>query len=68
MIRVVIQKDDFDVREETRRLIEHSTAIGGVNTFLGVVRNNNENEDVSSLFLEHYPGMTEKQIVVSNVL
>ena len=32
-------------------------------TFLGLVRDLNDNADVSGLFLEHYPGMTEKQIL-----
>ena len=64
MIRVKIQQEDFDLNAETRSLADASSAVGGVNTFLGIVRDVNDNDDVSSLFLEHYPGMTEKQIKV----
>lgn len=58
--RVQVTTADFSVEEETARLSVPGT--GGINTFVGVVRNNNENSDVQGLTLEHYPGMTEKQI------
>ncbi|HIG43535.1 MAG: molybdopterin synthase catalytic subunit MoaE [bacterium] len=64
VIRVKIQREDFDLQAETRSLAGISSAVGGVNTFIGVVRDINDNDNVSSLFLEHYPGMTEKQIKV----
>lgn len=64
VIRVKIQHEDFDLQAETRSLAGTSSAVGGVNTFIGVVRDINDNDNVSSLFLEHYPGMTEKQIKV----
>lgn len=32
---------------------------GAVATFVGKVRNHNAGQEVSALFLEHYPGMTE---------
>ena len=62
MIRIIVQSEDFDVGYETTLLAAESTRVGGINTFTGLVRDLNENDDVSSLFLEHYPGMTEKQI------
>ena len=51
---------DFDAQEEVTRLSVLGT--GGVNTFVGVVRDSNDESDVKCLRLEHYPGMTEKQI------
>jgi molybdopterin synthase catalytic subunit len=58
--KISVQAEDFDVGIETKALAVSGT--GGVNTFLGVVRNQNEDADVRCLHLEHYPGMTEKQI------
>ncbi len=58
---VLVSEADFDVQAEVRRLSVPGS--GGINTFVGIVRNNNEDSDVSCLRLEHYPGMTEKQIL-----
>ena len=60
--RLVIQEEPFSVQSETTRIRDFSDKIGGIVTFLGVVRDLNEGSDVEGLFLEHYPGMTEKQI------
>ncbi|MDB2449936.1 molybdenum cofactor biosynthesis protein MoaE [Pseudomonadales bacterium] len=60
--KVVVQIDDFDVNEETAFLVDISKEVGGINTFLGTVRDVNEGDTVTGLRLEHYPGMTEKQI------
>ena len=62
MIKVVVQADDFDPGAEIRSLARQSRRVGGINTFVGLVRDFNENDDVRALYLEHYPGMTEKQI------
>jgi molybdopterin synthase catalytic subunit len=35
---------------------------GATNIFIGTMRDFNENNDVQSMTLEHYPGMTEKQL------
>lgn len=59
---VLVQEAPFDIAEQTRALTQSSQKTGGVCTFIGVVRDLNEEADVSGLFLEHYPGMTEKQI------
>ena len=37
-------------------------SVGGVVTFVGYVRDLNLGEAVHSLFLEHYPGMTERSL------
>ena len=53
MIRV--QTEDFDIGAEVKALTDGRTDIGAVVTFSGIVR------DVP-LELEHYPGMTEKEL------
>ena len=66
MIRV--QQVDFDVAEELQQLRSSNPAIGAVVSFVGLVRDLNEGSAISSMTLEHYPGMTEKslqQIVVA---
>ncbi len=58
MIRV--QEEDFDANQEIRALTEGNKGIGGVASFIGLVRESTNNQSISSLTLEHYPGMTEK--------
>jgi len=58
MIRV--QENDFDAGAEIRTLTEGRTNIGGVASFIGLVRDIAGGEEVSAMTLEHYPGMTEK--------
>ena len=35
---------------------------GATSVFIGTMRDFNQGDEVQSLFLEHYPGMTEKQL------
>ena len=60
--RVVIQTADFDVSAEIARLREGDARVGAVCSFLGTVRDRNAGDAVSTLELEHYPGMTERSI------
>lgn len=60
--KIQIQEAVFDVGEESTWLRASSRQVGGIATFLGVVRDINEEASVSGLYLEHYPGMTESQI------
>ena len=60
MIRV--QDEDFDIGAEITRMTEGSTEIGGLASFVGLVRDYAGDEQISSMTLEHYPGMTEKQL------
>ncbi len=60
--RILVQAAHFDVNMEINILRDASSEVGGIVTFLGVVRDINEEASVSTLYLEHYPGMTEKQI------
>lgn len=60
---VRIQENAFDVGEETARLIAGRTDVGGVVSFSGLVRGNVGSKALASLTLEHYPGMTEAELV-----
>ena len=59
MIRV--QTEDFDIGTEVKKLTEGRTDIGAVVTFSGLVRNTDDGA-LASMELEHYPGMTEKEL------
>jgi molybdopterin synthase catalytic subunit len=60
--RVVIQTADFDVSAEIAALRAQDKRVGAVCSFIGTVRDRNDGQSVSTLELEHYPGMTEKSI------
>ena len=60
--RVVIQNQDFDVSTELAALRQGDARVGAVCFFVGTVRERNEGAQVSTMELEHYPGMTEKSI------
>src|SRR6266850_2672751 len=60
--RVTIQTEDFELSAEVARLRAGDAAVGAVATFIGTVRDRNDGLGVSSMELEHYPGMTEKAI------
>ena len=60
MIRIRVQKDDFNAGAELAGLSAGNTQIGGVASFIGLVRD--LGGDGGSMTLEHYPGMTEKQL------
>lgn len=62
MSEISIQHADFDVGAEIARLRAVDNSTGAVANFVGVVSDNNESATVTSLTLEHYPGMTEKAI------
>jgi molybdopterin synthase catalytic subunit len=66
MIRV--QRQDFDIGAELTRLSEGNHGIGGVASFVGLVRDMSPTGDVTgkigAMTLEHYPGMTEKLLMV----
>jgi molybdopterin synthase catalytic subunit len=60
MIRV--QTEDFDIGAEIGRMTMGNTEIGGVASFVGLVRDYAGDDKISAMTLEHYPGMTEKQL------
>ncbi len=62
--RVSIQSEDFNVAEEMAALRAQDPRVGAVCSFIGTVRDHTVGEPgrISSMALEHYPGMTEKSI------
>ena len=60
--RVTIQTSDFDLADEVETLRKNDKRVGAICTFTGTVRDRNEGLSVSSMELEHYPGMTEKAV------
>jgi molybdopterin synthase catalytic subunit len=60
--RVLICSEDFNLSQEIEILRANDKRIGAICTFTGTVRDRNDGLNVSSLELEHYPGMTEKAI------
>jgi molybdopterin synthase catalytic subunit len=66
MIHISVQQEAFELDAEMRRLSEGGAGIGAVASFVGLVRDNNQVGEqasgVSTLTLEHYPGMTEKAL------
>jgi molybdopterin synthase catalytic subunit len=60
MIRV--QREDFDLGAELDRLTRGKTNIGGVASFVGLVRDVAGGTGINAMTLEHYPGMTERAL------
>jgi molybdopterin synthase catalytic subunit len=59
---VRVQTADFDVGREIAALRAGDARVGAVASFVGTVRDVNDAAAVSTLTLEHYPGMTEKAL------
>jgi molybdopterin synthase catalytic subunit len=59
---VRIQTEDFDLSTEIAALRAGRAGVGAVVSFIGTVRDINQGTGVSSLTLEHYPGMTDKSL------
>jgi molybdopterin synthase catalytic subunit len=59
---VRVQAEDFDVSREIASLRKGNPRIGAIASFIGVVRDLNDGDNVAEMTLEHYPGMTEKSI------
>ena len=60
MIRV--QREAFDIGAELAALTRGNTAIGGVASFVGLVRDTGGKDRLAAMTLEHYPGMTEREL------
>ena len=59
---VRVQTADFDVAHEIAALRAGDARVGAVASFIGTVRDVNDASAVSTMTLEHYPGMTEKAL------
>ena len=59
---VRLQREDFDVAAETRRLTAGRTDVGAVVTFTGICRAGPEGERISAMMLDHYPAMAQAEL------
>ena len=59
---IKVQREDFDIGGEISRMTKDNTAIGGLACFVGLVRDIAGDAKITSMTLEHYPGMTERQL------
>jgi molybdopterin synthase catalytic subunit len=59
---VRVQREAFEADFEVNRLTAGRSDIGAIVTFTGVMRRSNEGSDVTTMTLEHYPGMTESEL------
>ena len=61
-----VQREDFDLGAELKALTDGRHDIGGLASFVGLVRDmapvEGERQEISAMTLEHYPGMTEKML------
>ena len=60
MVRV--QREAFDAGAEIDKLRAEDRRVGAVASFIGAVRDVNDDATVVMLTLEHYPGMTEQAL------
>ncbi|MEK1941764.1 MAG: molybdopterin synthase catalytic subunit MoaE [Pseudomonas sp.] len=57
-----VQTAAFDPGLELNAMHAANAGVGAVVSFVGYVRDFNDGKDVSGMFLEHFPGMTEKAL------
>ncbi len=58
---VRVQREDFDIGAELAALTDGRTDIGALTSFVGLVREMG-GPGTGAMTLEHYPGMTEKEL------
>jgi molybdopterin synthase catalytic subunit len=61
-VTIRVQREDFDLGAELSALTRGKTGIGGLASFVGLVRDVAGSERIEAMTLEHYPGMTERQL------
>lgn len=63
---VRVQRESFELGAELAALTAGNHAVGGLASFVGLVRDfqsaERRDEGLSAMTLEHYPGMTEKML------
>ena len=59
---VRVQREDFSIDEELRRVRGRSKRIGGIAIFLGTARDRSKGKDVDGITFEHYEGMAQKKL------
>lgn len=59
---VRVQPEPFDPGVEVNAMHAANVGVGAVVSFVGYVRDFNDGLEVAGMFLEHYPGMTERAL------
>jgi len=59
---IKVQEADFNIQDEYDAMRSDNQDDGAIVFFTGLVRDFNQGNDVTGLFLEHYPAMTEKAL------
>ncbi len=59
---IKVQREDFDIGVELAALSQGRDNVGAVASFMGLVRDVAGPGALSAMTLEHYPGMTERQL------
>jgi MoaE-MoaD fusion protein len=59
---VRVQREDFSVDAEIKRVRGKSKRIGGIATFLGIARDRSKGREVDSITFEHYEGMAQTKL------
>ncbi len=59
---VRVQAAALDLQAELAAVHAGDAAVGGVVSFVGLMRDMNDGDRVRAMTLEHYPGMTEKAL------
>ena len=66
MAHVELRSESFDpwqlMGEWQQKSLQDRARSGATAVFVGTMRDFNEGDDVVGMFLEHYPGMTERQL------
>ena len=62
MTTIRVQSESFDTARVLADLRAGDPRIGAIACFIGLVRDVNERREVSTMTLEHYPGMTEREL------
>ena len=66
MQNILIQQEPFEpwklLADFEQQNMQGKSNYGAIATFVGIMRDFNEGDDVVSMFLEHYPVMTEKKL------
>ncbi|UNM96103.1 molybdenum cofactor biosynthesis protein MoaE [Ignatzschineria rhizosphaerae] len=61
-VHIVIQEELFDLKKESDALIKASGDAGALVLFQGMVREFDQAVQLEKMMLEHFPGVTEKEI------
>ena len=61
MDKIIVQTNDFDLTTEVNLDRANNSSVGAIVRFIGTVRDL-RSKSLSSMTLEHYPGMTEKSL------